>query len=616
MSFAHATPVWTLPIGAIPDAQGTRFRVWAANARKGVQVVLYERDGKTIAAHHPLLPEGDGYFAAHLAGVRSGTRYRYQIDDRQPLPDPASQAQPDGVHGSSAVVDLQAFRWTDTGWRGLPMRELVIYELHVGTATPEGSFEALIGYLDDLVDLGVTAIELMPVADFPGTRNWGYDGVNLFAPARVYGGAVGLQRLVNAAHTRGLAVVLDVVYNHLGPDGNYLRQFSESYFTERYHTPWGAALNMDGPDSQHVRDYFIANAIYWLHAYHLDGLRLDAIHAIIDTSATPFLQELSQRVYATLLEDRRVVLIAEDERNNPWLVRSPTVGGCGLSGIWADDFHHQVRVLLTGEQDGYYQNYGGTPSELVRTLQQGWFYTGQVQPQNARARGQSAPDLPFWSFIYCIQNHDQIGNRALGERLHHNVDLAAYRVASALLLLAPATPLLFMGQEWAASTPFLFFTDHNPELGRLVTAGRRAEFAEFAAFTHTEVPDPQALITFVQSKLRWEERDQPPHAGMLRLYRALLSLRRNYPAACSRDQLRVQAAGARTLVLHRSGNHDLVAVLHFGSEPVTLNIAAYFADPLQLVIDTEAAEFGGTATPLSLPTLELRNPRALVFVAA
>ncbi len=616
----HNATSWTLPIGSLPDSCGTRFRVWAENARHTVTLILYERDGKTISAQHPMIPDDHGYFSLSVAGVKPGTRYRYQIDDRPPLPDPASRAQPDGVHGASAVVDLAAFRWTDAGWRGLPLDQLIIYEVHVGTATPEGTFESLIGQLDALVDLGITALELMPVADFPGTRNWGYDGVNLFAPARAYGGAIGLQRLVNAAHSRGLAVLLDVVYNHLGPDGNYLRQFSERYFTDLHHTPWGSALNLDDPDCPQVREYFIANACSWLHEYHLDGLRLDATHAIVDTGDTPFLRALAEQVRAQCPPDRHFLLMAEDERNLPRLAQPLDAGGYGLDGIWADDFHHQVRVMLTGEQDGYYQNYSGSAPDLARTIQQGWFYTGQIEPQSGHARGASADSLPYPAFIYCIQNHDQVGNRATGDRLHHTVALDRYRVASALLLLAPATPLLFMGQEWAASTPFLFFTDHHPELGRQVTQGRRAEFAEFTAFTHTEVPDPQALATFTQSRLHWAERDQPPHIGILRLYQHLIALRRTHPAlqAPAREQTQIVDLTARTLMLQRTSPDGacVVAFLHFGDAHVTLNLPALMPVPLTLVCDSEAAEFGGSGALPTATVIHLHTPRALVFASA
>ena len=538
-------------IGAQPDERGTRFRVWAANARR-VEVVLYE--GDRLVAAHDLAPERDGYFAGYIAGVPPGARYMYRLDGGEPRPDPAARFQPTGVHGPSQVVDPSAFRWSDGDWRGIMLEDLVLYELHVGTATPEGTFDALIARLDESRALGATAIELMPVADFPGARNWGYDGVCLFAPARAYGGPQGLRRLIDAAHARGLAVVLDVVYNHLGPDGNYLRQFSAAYFTSRHITPWGEGLNFDGPDSRPVRDFFVANACAWVHEYHLDGLRLDATHALRDDSPRHIVAEIAAAVRDSLPRDRAFLLIAEDERNSPRLVQPVSAGGYGLDALWADDFHHQLRVALAGDHEGYYADYGGSAADLATTLRIGWFYTGQRSIYLKRPRGAPAGDIPPPRFVHCIQNHDQIGNRALGERLNHQIALDAYRAAAALLLLGPYTPLLFMGQEWAASTPFLFFTDHHEELGRRVTAGRRAEFAHFAAFSGEQVPDPQALDTFLRSKLRWDERDQPPHAGVLRLYRDLLELRRRLPALRerSRESFMVAPLGDHALALRRT----------------------------------------------------------------
>jgi maltooligosyltrehalose trehalohydrolase len=613
---------WTLPIGAQPAADGTRFRVWAANARR-VEVVLYA--GERPVAAHELAPEGDGYFAGFVAGVGPGARYMYRLDGGPPRPDPASRYQPAGVHGPSEVVDPATFGWTDAGWRGIALEDLVIYELHVGTVTLEGTFEALIARLDDIRALGVTAIELMPVADFPGARNWGYDGVCLFAPARAYGGPEGLWRLVDAAHACGLAVLLDVVYNHLGPDGNYLRQFSEAYFTSRHHTPWGEALNFDGPGSRPVRDFFVANACYWAHEYHLDGLRLDATHAIRDDSPTHILAELAARVRASLPPERAFLLIAENEQNDPILIRPPQeqrtaneehgelalgsasgalfAAGYGLDAMWADDFHHQVRVALAGDRDGYYIDYSGSAADLATTLRQGWFYTGQYSPYLKRPRGAPPDNIPPPRLVHCIQNHDQVGNRALGERLNHDVALDAYRAASALLLLSPYTPLLFMGQEWAASTPFLYFTDHHPELGRLVTEGRRAEFAAFTAFSGAEVPDPQALDTFLRSKLRWEERARPPHAGILRLYRDLLDLRRRHPALRerSRESFAVVAIGEQALALRRAGptpGDTLLLVVNLrGRLWLDLAMRAETVAPAgmrwALLLDSEDAAYGG-----------------------
>lgn len=576
---------WELPIGARFDTTGTHFRVWAPQAHT-VEVILFENG--QFATSAVLARHDDGYFAAHIAGAVPGTRYMYRVDGGDPRPDPASRSQPEGVHGPSEVVDPHAYSWRDIGWRGKALEELVIYELHVGTATPAGTFDALIEHLDDLNDLGVTAIELMPVAAFPGGRGWGYDGVSLFAPHAAYGGPDGLRRLVDAAHVRGLAVILDVVYNHLGPDGNYLREFSTTYFTDRHHTPWGDALNVDGPDSRPVRDFFIANALHWANEYHLDGLRLDATHAILDDSPTHLLAELAAAVRESLGPERQFVLIAENEENDPNIVRSSS---WGLDGVWADDFHHQVRVALTGEQDGYYANYSGTAEDLAATLRQHWFYQGQLSPDNDEPRGAPAGDLDPPHFVYCIQNHDQVGNRALGERLNHDVDLDGFRAAAALLLLAPQTPLLWMGQEWAASAPFLYFTDHNPELGRLVTEGRRKEFAHFTSFSGETVPDPQAVETFQRSKPDWSERAQEPHAGVLRLHKDLLALRRDHPAMADRSRAGYSAepAGERAVLLQRrSGDATLVAVVNLG-DATRVRVPT----GLRPILDSEEPRYGG-----------------------
>jgi maltooligosyltrehalose trehalohydrolase len=371
----------------------------------------------------------------------------------------------------------------------------------------------------------------MPIAETAGARNWGYDGVDLFAPSHHYGTPDDLRRLVDAAHRRGIAVIQDVVYNHLGPDGAYLSAFSRDYYSRHFSGPWGDAVNLSEPGCEHVRGFFVENALHWIHEYHIDGLRLDATHTLVDDSRPHFLAEFSARVRAGA--GRPVLLIAEDERNLASLLRQPPHGD-GFDAVWADDFHHQMRVALTEERDGYFADFTGRPADIVDTLRQGWFYVGQRTRRSGRARGSDPAGLAPSQFVICLQNHDQIGNRAFGERLHTVVELAAFRAASALLLLAPQVPLLFMGQEWAASTPFLYFTDHEAALGRAVTEGRRQEFAGFAAFSNPEtrarIPDPQDPATFASSKLRWSERADGPHAGVEQLYRTLLALRREEPA--------------------------------------------------------------------------------------
>ena len=494
-------------------------------------MVVVDENGQTLRAI-PMVAEGDGYFAATDPKGKAGDRYQYRFGDSQGWPDPASRWQPAGVHGPSMVIDPAAYRWQDEKWTSPPLRDLVIYELHVGTFTPAGSFLSAIERLDDLVALGVNAIELMPVADFPGNRNWGYDGVMLYAPASSYGHPDEMRALVDAAHRRGLAVILDVVYNHFGPDGNYTSVYHDDYSDSTLQTPWGAALNYGAAP---VRAFFLENAPYWMREFHLDGFRLDATHEIADRSTPHLLAEIASAVHSL-----GGFVIAEDERNEPRLLRPATAGGEGLDGVWADDFHHVVHVRLTGEREGYYGNYEGTAEELAQTIDHGWLYRGQVQPTNKKPRGGDATGLLPWQFIYCLTNHDQIGNRAFGERLSHLISPAAYRAASALLCLIPQTPLIFQGQEWAASTPFQFFTDHNPELGKLVTAGRRREFKTFAAFRdealRETIPDPQARETFERSKIRWEERAEPGHAAMLRLYQEFLALRRELPVYRNRRE--------------------------------------------------------------------------------
>jgi maltooligosyltrehalose trehalohydrolase len=483
--------------------------------------------------NHPLLRGPDETFSALVPEARVGDRYRYLLDGKGPFPDPASRFQPDGVHGPSEVVDATLFKWTDSNWTGISLDELVIYELHIGTFTPAGTFAAVIDHLQELKTLGVTAIELMPVADFPGRRNWGYDGVDLFAPARCYGRTDDLRRLVDSAHRAGLAVLLDVVYNHLGPDGNYLAAFSPYYFSKRHRTTWGTGLNLDGEHSERVRDFFIQNALHWIHEYHFDGLRLDATHALEDNSANHFLAELSARVHDSV-GARKVLVISEDHRNLATMVKPQAERGWGLDAVWTDDFHHQIRRFLAGDHEGYYRDFTGTLTDLATTIRRGWFYCGQHSTNFNAPRGTDPAGIPPRRFVYCLQNHDQVGNRAMGDRLHHQIDVAAYRAATVLLLCSPATPLLFMGQEWAASTPFLFFTDHKPELGRRVTEGRRKEFQSFSAFsdakTRERIPDPQAEATFQSSKLNWAERDQEPHVSVYRLYQALLRFRGTEPA--------------------------------------------------------------------------------------
>ncbi len=598
---------WRLTLGANPAEDGVHFRVWApASAR--VDVVLYDAAGEHS---HALRPAADGYWEGTVAGATAGTRYRYRLDGggragRDAFPDPASRSQPDGVHGASEVVDPDAFAWTDAAWPGVAADDLVLYELHVGTFTPEGTFDAAIGRLDHVAALGATAVEVMPIAAFAGGRNWGYDGVALYAPAAPYGGPGAFKRFVDAAHARGIGVVLDAVYNHFGPDGNYLYALTGGrFFDAARRTPWGDAVAYDGPDAAAVRDFVVQNALHWAHEYHVDGLRLDATHAITDAGPVHVLREVAERLHA--LERPRVV-IAEDERNAREVVLPPSAGGLGMDAVWADDLHHQLRRLAAGDAEGYFASFSGTAADVAATLERGWYYEGQ-RTAEGRARGTPAAGLPPRAFVHCLQNHDQVGNRALGDRLHEATGLPLYRALSALLLLSPYTPLLWMGQEWAASSPFQYFTDHTPELGRLVTEGRRGEFAAFSAFAdpaaRARIPDPQAEATFLRSKLRWEEAGAAPHAGVLALYRALLALRRAEPALRARDRAHFAVAalgggGGRALALRRgspAGDALLLIVNVRGGRGVALGDGAVTRAPAgrrwARVLSTEEARFGG-----------------------
>ena len=559
---------WRLDLGANVVEGGVRFRVWAPNAKQ----VEVELSGPGGPEYRPLAAEPDGYHAGTIPGLSAGARYKYRLDGGMAFPDPCSRFQPEGPHGPSEVVDPTAFRWTDDAWNGTGPDGLAIYELHVGTFTPAGTFNAVIPELPELAALGITAIEIMPVAEFPGRRNWGYDGVDLYAPSSAYGGPEGLRRLVDAAHAQGLAVLLDVVYNHFGPDGNYLRAYATDYFTDRHTTPWGDAVNYDGPSSEHVRHFVLRNVRYWLEEYHIDGLRLDATHAIVDTSQPHLLAEIGQIVHG--LPGRRAVVVAEDHRNEVSQIRSPDGDrpGLGLDGVWSDDFHHALRTYLTPEREGYYANFSGSLADVARTIEGGFLYQGQSEPGTGEARGTRVTDEPAHAFVFCTENHDQVGNRALGERLAHLVDRERYLLASTVLLFAPETPMLFQGQEFAASTPFQFFTEHNEELGRLVTEGRRNEFKGFSAFADPKlrerIPDPQAEETFRRSTLVLAERER--NRDVYELYRWLLHLRRDDPVLRVQDRLatRARAIGDDVLVVHRRhGEAARLLLVNFGDAP-------------------------------------------------
>ncbi|MED7923999.1 malto-oligosyltrehalose trehalohydrolase [Nonomuraea sp. LP-02] len=508
------------------------FRVWAPE-RERVELVLGER-------RLPMRPAAGGWWERTVEEAGPGTDYAYALDGGPPRPDPRSAYQPHGPHGPSRIVDHAAFPWTDAAWRGTPLPGAVLYELHIGTFSPEGTFDGVIERLPHLAALGVDAIELMPVAEFSGRRGWGYDGVSLYAPHHAHGGPDGMKRLVDACHAHGIGVVVDVVYNHLGPSGNYLPQFGP-YFTGRHTTNWGDGVNFDGPGSGEVRAFVIDNALMWLRDYHCDGLRLDAVHAIADHSAAHVLERLAEEVAELAAHVRRpLFLIAESDLNDPRFVRSRESGGYGLDAAWADEWHHALHAALTGERDGYYADFGPL-GLLAKALRQAWVYDGTWSPHRGRVHGRSPAGLSGHQFVVCAQNHDQVGNRARGERSGALMSEGRLRVAAALLLTAPFTPMLFQGEEWGARTPFQYFTDHeDPELGRAVSEGRRREFAAFG-WEPGQVPDPQDPATFERSRLNWGEPAEEPYAGLLAWHRELIALRRRLPALTDGRLDRVRA---------------------------------------------------------------------------
>jgi malto-oligosyltrehalose trehalohydrolase len=516
-----------LPQGAeLMPGGGVRFRLWAPNCS---HIAVETRDGMEPVRSVPLTAVGEGWHERLVPHARAGTRYQYILPDGMRVPDPASRFQPDDARGPSEVIDPAAYAWSDAAWLGRPWHEAVLYELHVGAFTPEGTFRAARERLDHLVTLGVTGIEIMPVADFPGRRNWGYDGVLPYAPDSSYGRPEDLMALVDAAHARGIMVLLDVVYNHFGPDGNYLPLYAPAFFTDRHQTPWGAGINFDGPQSKTVREFIIHNALYWFEEFHFDGLRLDAVHAILDDSPHDVLDELAQRVRAAVRRD--VHLVLENEENQ---ARRLVRGAGGRTPLytaqWNDDVHHVLHVAATGEEAGYYAEYVGDTAKLGRALAEGFAYQGEMMSYRGRPRGEPSGALPPTAFVSFIQNHDQVGNRAFGDRLCTVASPQAMRALAAVYLLSPQVPMLFMGEEWHARQPFPFFCDFEGELADAVRKGRRQEFARFPEFrdeaARERIPDPQSDGTFASAKLDWSDLDGPEHRAWFDLYRQLLARRR------------------------------------------------------------------------------------------
>jgi maltooligosyltrehalose trehalohydrolase len=605
-----------LPLGAEIHHAGASFRVWAPLA-SAVELVLPDGDGERRI---PLEREATGHFCGFAPDVGAGARYGFSLDGQPALPDPASRFQPDGPHGLSAVIDPGAFKWSDARWRGLPMKQAVIYELHLGTFTPEGSYAAAAGQLERLADLGVNAVELMPVADFPGEFGWGYDGVNMFAPTRLYGSPDDLRGFVDRAHSLGIAVILDVVYNHLGPDGNYLGSFSDSYRSSRHATEWGDALNFDGEGSEGVREFFVTNAAYWISEFHMDGLRLDATHSIFDDSPRHVLAELTEACRAAA-GDRHILIIAESESQEAHLVRPPEEGGYGLDGIWHDDFHHSIRVAITGRNDAYYADYRGTPQEFVSASKYGFLYQGQHYRWQGKRRGSPTFGIPPERFVHFIENHDQVANSFDGRRMHQSTSPGRLRAATALLLLGPQTPMLFQGQEWCAGQPFLFFADHQGDLGEKVASGRADFLAQFPPIASPEVrallDDPRQRETVERCRLDGSQvdRDSAPY----RLHRDLIHLRRNDPVVNGRGRRQVDGAvlGDDAFLLRLFGEEgdDRLLLVNFGTtlhldpapEPL---LAPPSGARWQLLWSSEDVEYGGYGTPALESLAALRTEKA------
>lgn len=588
-------PNYPPTLGAFPlGDRRCRFRVWAPKANR-LELKLLDPQERLL----PMQLQDRGYYELTVDDVAPGTRYFYRIDGERDRPDPASRFQPDGVHQASAVVDFQ-FDWTDKDWHGLPLHHYLLYEMHVGTFSPEGTFESAIPYLEGLKDLGITAIELMPCAQFPGGRNWGYDGVHPFAVQNTYGGPEGLKKLVDAAHNLGLAVVMDVVYNHIGPEGNYLGEFGH-YFTDRYHTPWGAAVNFDDAGSDEVRRYFIENALAWIGEYHIDALRLDAVHAIYDFSAKTFLRELAD---AVRLEgerlNRRVYTIAESCLNDTRLLESPEVGGYGIDGQWCDDFHHAIRTALTDERSGYYVDYQGFEN-IAKTFRDGFVQDGSFSEYRNRRHGNSARHIDPIRLVVCTQNHDQVGNRLLGERLTALVSFEKQKLAAAAMILSPYMPMLFMGEEYGETAPFQFFISHtDPALVEATREGRKEEFRTFD--WEEEPPDPQAEETFLRCKLNQELKHQGPHQVLYNYYKTLIALRKSEPALAfpSRDRMAISVGEPHSVLLMRrwTFESEVLTVFNFEENDVTATVR-WPSGTWHKILDSSDSSWGGPGSSLA-----------------
>lgn len=594
-----------MPFGAQPLADGrVRFSLWAPDAGR-VDVCLEEAGSTADFA----LPAGeDGWFTLTTEAARAGARYRFRIDGKLLVPDPASRFQPDGVNGPSEVVDAAGYEWQGA-WEGRPWAEAVVYELHVGTFTAGGTFSSACERLPYLAELGITVIEVLPVATFAGNRNWGYDGVLLYAPHPAYGTPDQFRAFVERAQSLGIMVLLDVVYNHFGPEGNYLNSYASPFFTRRHQTPWGDAINFDGPGSRAVRDFFIHNALYWLQEFRLDGLRLDAVHAIADDSTPDILEELAAAVRDGPGRERQVHLVLENHANEAHrLKQEPRAGGAAYAAQWNDDYHHACHVILTDESDGYYVDYADNPHvHLARCLSEGFAYQGEASKyQSGKHRGESSGHLPLTSFIGFLQNHDMVGNRAFGERLVELAPAPALRALTSILLMNPAVPGLFMGEEFGCSQPFLYFADFDGELAEAVRRGRKREFARFAAFADSgaanALPDPIDVSSFRRSVLQWDELDDPAHAEWLEFYRELIDLRRRFvvpglPAEKTVNAQVLDSTGLRVDWQLRNAER-LTLVANLGARPLKMSEAL---TPDRRQLHAVPADAGDLQTPGELP---------------
>jgi maltooligosyltrehalose trehalohydrolase len=591
-----------MSIGAEINPDGVHFRVWAPQSQKVSVQLISDGETKTF----PLASEADGYFSGLVPEARVNMRYKFQLDSGA-FPDPASRFQPDGPHGASQIVDPDTFRWTDKAWRGVTREGQVIYELHIGTFTREGTWASAMEQLPELARLGVTVLEVMPVADFPGRFGWGYDGVDIFAPTRLYGRPNDFRAFVDRAHALGMGVILDVVYNHIGPDGNYLKQFSPDYFSSRYQNEWGEALNFDGLNSGAVREFFISNAGYWIDEYHLDGLRLDATQQIFDSSAEHLLAAITKRVRQAA-KGRATYLVAENEAQHSKLARTFEEGGYGLDALWNDDFHHSATVAVTGRNEAYYSDHLGSPQELISAMKRGYLFQGQWYSWQKKRRGTPATGLHPASFVNCIQNHDQVANSLHGLRLHQLTSPGRYKTITALCLLGPGTPMLFQGQEFAASTPFLYFADHNSELAKLVAVGRRQFLEQFPSIACPEctphLSNPESESTFLKCKLEFEEREK--HAGYYALHRDLLKLRREDPVFHQPRPGGVDGAvlGTEAFVLRFFGEDgdDRLLLVNLGADLQLTTAPEPLLAPVEdtawkLVWSSEDPRYGGFGTP-------------------